>query len=281
MLLLALAVSFGLAARAQGRVPGGADTVAVQSGGLQLHALLWRPAGRGPFPAVLFNHGSGHATGVDAAGRHDQRHPDLLGPVFARHGYVFLYLYRRGDGLSRGQGEPSGDRMDGELAANGQEARNQLQLRLLEGDELNDARAGLAYLKALPEVDPRRVAVAGVSFGGSLTVLVAERDSALRAAVVFAATGYSWERSPPLRARLLAAVDRTAVPVFFLHAANDYSILPGKALGAEMARLGKPHRVKIYPAVGRTADEGHDFVDLRVTTWEPDVFAFLDPRMRH
>jgi hypothetical protein len=52
-----------------------------------------------------------------------------------------------------------------------------------------------------------------------------------------------------------------------IHAANDYSIEPGKALGTEMARLGKPHRVKIYPPVGRTADEGHDFVHLGVATW--------------
>jgi hypothetical protein len=56
--------------------------------------------------------------------------------------------------------------------------------------------------------------------------------------------------------------------------------LRSRILGAEMARLGKLHRVKIYPPVGRTADEGHDFVDLRVATWEPDVFAFLNERMR-
>jgi carboxymethylenebutenolidase len=154
-----------------------------------------------------------------------------------------------------------------------------LQLQLLEGDE-KDAVAGLAFLRSLPEVDPRRVAVAGVSFGGSLSLLVAERDSTLRAAVVFAAAGYSWERSPPLRARLLAAVGRIKAPVFLIHAANDYSVEPGTLLGAEMARLGKPHRTKIYPPVGRTADEGHDFVDLGVATWEPDVFAFLDEHVR-
>jgi len=40
------------------------DTIVVRSGELRLSGLLWRPEGRGPFPAVLFNHGSGHATGV-------------------------------------------------------------------------------------------------------------------------------------------------------------------------------------------------------------------------
>jgi dienelactone hydrolase len=274
--LLWTVLAAALAVSAESQVPGGADTVVIQSGALTLRGLLWRPHGRGPFPAVLFNHGSGHATGADASGRHDQRHPDILGPVFAKHGYVLLYLFRRGDGLSRGQGVPAGDRMDSAFVAHGQDARNELQLRLLETDELSDALAGLAFLRTRPEVDPRRVAVCGVSFGGSLTVLVAERDSALRAVVVFAAAGYSWDRSPPLRARLTAAVGRIAVPAFFIHAANDYSVASGQALDAERARLGKPHRVKIYPPLGRTADEGHDFVDLGVAMWEPDVFAFLD-----
>ncbi len=278
VLLLALAFDSGLAGRAEGQVSGGPDTVVVESGALKLRALLWRPQRRGPFSAVLFNHGSGHARDT-ASGRRGQRHPEVLGPVFARHGYVFLYLFRRGDGLSAGQGIPSGDLMDRELAANGQEGRNQIQVQLLETDEMSDALAGLTFLRTLPEVDPRRVAVAGHSFGGSLTLLVAERDSSLRAAVVFAGAGYSWERSPPLRARLLDAVGRTAVPVCLIHAANDYSVAPGKALGAEMARLGKPHRVKIYPPIGRTPDIGHDFVHLAVPTWEPDVFAFLDEHL--
>jgi len=30
------------------------------NGPITLHALLWRPPGRGPFPAILLNHGSGN-----------------------------------------------------------------------------------------------------------------------------------------------------------------------------------------------------------------------------
>jgi len=78
----------------------------------------------------------------------------------------------------------------------------------------------------------------------------------------------------------MAAVGGTAAPIFFIHAANDYSIAPAQALSAEMERLGKSHRVKIYPPVGRTAGEGHDFVYLDVKAWEADVFAFLRRQMR-
>ncbi len=63
------------------------------------------------------------------------------------------------------------------------------------------------------------------------------------------------------------------MPLFFIHAGNDYSTDSSKSLDAELARLGKPHRLKIYPPVGLTADDGHDFPLNSVAKWEPDVFA--------
>ena len=251
-------------------------TVTVPSGTLKLKAIFWCPQGRGPFPAVLFNHGSGHASGFDSTGRPDQRHPELLAPVFVRPGYALLYLFRRGDGLSRGQGTPAGDVMDKESEAKGQEGRNRIQLRLMETDETNDVQAGLVFLRSLPEVDLNRIAVVGQSFGASLTILAAERDSSLKAAVAFSAGGYSWDRSPLLRTRLLAAVANTSVPILLIHAANDYSVTPGESLSDELTRLKKPHQLKIYPATGQTPDDGHDFIHREVGTWESDVFRFLD-----
>ena len=274
VLLFALVMVFALAARAEDHAPGGPDTVVVRSGALKLHALLWHPAGHGPFPAVLFNHGSGNTPENQAA------QAATVGPVFAKHGYVLLFVYRRGSGPSAGQGTSALDLMDRELATHGRQGRNELQLELLETDQLSDALAGLAFLRALPEVDTHRVAVAGHSFGASLTLLIAERDSALRAAIAFSGSTGSWEQSPQLRARLLSAVDHTTIPIFFIQAENDYSIAPANALSAEMDRLGKPHRVKIYPPVGQTADDGHAFVFLRVGAWEPDVFDFLHEHMR-
>jgi carboxymethylenebutenolidase len=282
-ILLALPLATSFAARADAQLSRGPDTVLVQSGSLELRALRWRPDGRGPFPAVLFNHGSWPGSDTPSGRRPDVRifaQAAALGPVFAKHGYVFLFLFRRGAGLSVGQGTHGADLMAKELAANGQEALNRLQMQLLETDELNDAHAGLAFLRALPEVDSRRVAVAGHSFGGSLTLLLAERDSALAAALDFAVAAGSWASSPQLRARLLKAVGRMTVPVFFIHTENDYSVAPGKALAAEMARRGKAHRIKIYPAFGATTFEGHNIVHLSVATWEPNVFTFLDEQLR-
>jgi len=263
-----------LAARAEEHVLDRPETVVVESGKLKLHALLWHPKGRAPFPAVLFNHGSGNTREKQAA------QAAAIGPVFAKHGYVLLFLYRRGSGLSADQGASAIDLMDRELANHGQDARNKLQLELLQTDQLTDALAGLEFLRSLPEVDKRHIAVAGHSFGASLTLLIAERDSSLRAAIAFSGSTASWDRSPQLRARLIAAVDRTTVPIFFIEAANDYSIAPAKVLSAEMERLGKPHRLDIYPPVGQTADDGHGFVFLKVDMWERDVFDFLQEPMR-
>ena len=111
--LLALVLASALVAEANGQAADGPDTVMVVSGGLTLRALLWRPRGSGPFPAVMFNHGS--------YTNRDSLEPDqsALGPVFAGHGYVFLFLFRRGVGLSADQGTADGDLMASELAAHG------------------------------------------------------------------------------------------------------------------------------------------------------------------
>jgi dipeptidyl aminopeptidase/acylaminoacyl peptidase len=80
--------------------------------------------------------------------------------------------------------------------------------------------------------------------------------------------------------RLLSAVEHIRAPVFFIHAANDYTVAPGRVLDARLQQLGKPHRLKIYPPIGRMPDDGHAFPLLGVSIWEPDVFAFLDEHMR-
>lgn len=261
---------------------GGPSTIVVQSGKLQLRALLWRPDGKGPFPAILFCHGDGRVPyrSPEATMAAFLQQLDILGPAFAKHGYVLLLLFRRGQGLSADQGESSGDLLKSERNNKGDDAANRLQVRLLETQQLDDARAGLSSLRKLPAVDPHRIGLIGHSFGGSLSLLLAEHDKSLRAVVDFAGAAKSWERSSYLRERLLSAVRRLKTPVFFVHAENDYSTIPGKALDGEMERLGKPHRLKVFQPCGQTEDEGHNFVFLCLPAWEADVFAFLDEHMR-
>jgi len=256
------------------------QVVEISSGKAHLRAILWKPAGRGPFPAVLFNHGSGRTREeLQRLGPYEKQ-SELLGPVFARHGYMCLFLFRRGVGLSAEQGESVIDSMNRELGARGQAGRDAVQLELLETRELHDAQAALAYLRARPQVDSTRIALVGHSFGGSLTMLMAEREPAIRALIIFSAAGYSWDRSPDLRKRLIASLPHIRAPVFFIHAANDFSLNSGKAMDRRLAELGKPHRLKIYPPVGATAEDGHAFALIGIRIWESDVFAFLDRWMK-
>ena len=86
--LAALILASTFALSAEGKVSGGPKIVAVHNGSITLHALLWRPPGRGPFPAVMLNHGSGRTReDLERLGPYE-RQADALGPVFARHGYV-------------------------------------------------------------------------------------------------------------------------------------------------------------------------------------------------
>jgi len=242
-----------------------ASVVSVKSGSLKLRAQVWRPKGRGPFPAVLFCTGSGQPPSLDSLGR-----------LFAEHGYVFFALYRSGQSLSSGQGEEVGAIVTRERTKNGDDAANRLQRNLLEGEQLDQERTALAVLRSLPGVDSRRIAIVGHSFGGSLSLLLAAEDQQIPAVVSFGGAAGSWVRSSNLRESLTSAVRKLTTPVFFVYAENDYSTEPAKVLDAEIAGQGKPHLLKIYPAFGETQSEGHSIIYLSMRTWERDVFDFLD-----
>jgi dienelactone hydrolase len=257
------------------------ETVIVPSGKLRLKAFLWKPIGQGPFPAVLFCHGSGGADAAHTAGLPITEAAERLAPLFLKHGYAFFYLFRRGQGLSADQGLFMQDILQCEEATKGKEARQHLQFVLATTDHLDDVLAGLSFLKAAPAIDAKRIAIAGHSFGGQLTLLAAERDNTVRATVTFAAAANSWERSSELRDRLLAAAAKATVPIMLVQAANDYSTAPSCALANELEHLHKPHLLKIYPPVGKTSEDAHNFLYFAISHWEDDVFKFLDEHVKH
>jgi len=256
------------------------ETVVVPSGKLRLKAFLWKPNGPGPFPTVLFNHGSGGADADHTAGLPMTEAAEKLAPLFLKHGYAFLYLFRRGQGLSADQGPFMQDSLRQEEEAKGKEARQHLQFLLAKTDHLDDVLAALLFLKTAPAIDAKRIAMVGHSFGGQLTLLAVEQDNTVRAAVTFAAAAGSWERSPELRERLQAATEKTTAPIMLIQAANDYSIAPSQELADELRRLHKSYVLKIYPPVGHSSDDGHNFLYLGIPQWEHDVFEFLDEHLK-
>lgn len=134
------------------------DTVIVRSGRLRLHPLLWRPRGDGPFPAILHMHGT--------SGRRFDRDPDAMGPRSGVMATCCCSCFVGARGLSADQGDNITELLTPRQADSGAAAFNRLQLHLLETDHLDDAVAGLAYLRSLGFVDRQRIGVVGHSFGG-------------------------------------------------------------------------------------------------------------------
>jgi carboxymethylenebutenolidase len=115
LLLLSLAsLSFG-----QSGQPGTAEIVQFPSEQLHLKGYLWKPSGPGPFPAVLFRHGSGGPDAMQTSGMPMKEAAETLAPVFVKHGYAFFYPCRRGHGLSADQGKFIQESLKDEEAAKG------------------------------------------------------------------------------------------------------------------------------------------------------------------
>jgi carboxymethylenebutenolidase len=241
---------------------GQPEDVTFPSGKLVLHGFLYRPEGSGPFPAILYNHGSEQKVG---------RKP-MLGRFFSSQGYVFFVPHRRGHGSSPNDSyieSLRAERRSGAIA--------------LHETHLEDQLAALVYLKQLPEVDNTRIAVAGCSYGGIQTVLAveanAEQKLGLRAAIDFAGGAMSW-RSLVLRDRMVRAVRKTDIPILFIQAENDYDLGPSRTLAGELEQLGKPHKLMIFPPYGNTHKEGHGGFCFRATdVWGSAVTEFLDASM--
>ncbi len=242
--------------------PSSTTSVSIASGPFELKATLARPVGEGPFRAIVYNHGSAAAPSYK-----EQRE---IGEFFQRHGIITLFPYRRGSSGSEGV---HWEKRVEHVPANGRFAAI---VRAIEEDN-DDVIASIEWLRKLPDVDPRRVAVAGCSFGGIQALLTAERTKSAYAAIDFAGASMSWANSQELQDRLKAAAAHAQVPVFLLQAENDFNTTPTRELARVMAHVGKPHRVKIYPPHGLTPQEGHHgFCFSGTKEWGDDVLAFLD-----
>jgi carboxymethylenebutenolidase len=245
-----------------------AETVTFPSGQIALHGVVYKPEGAGPFPAVIYNHGS-------APGMMSEQAFAALGPVFASHGWVFFGPYRRGQGLSASAGPYIGDQIEAADKAGGESAAAATMVRLLETDHLDDQFAALAWLRKQSFVQPNRIAVAGNSFGGIETVLGVERGGYC-AGIDSAGGAQSWAQAPALQSVMIRAVRNAKAPIFFFQAANDFDLSPSKKLSAEMNDVHKTYKLKIYPTYGDSPQDGHSSGYFGSYVWAEDVFAFLN-----
>ena len=239
-----------------------------KNGPLVLEGFLFKPAGAGPFPTVVWNHGSEQNPGAG-------KQFDGIADMFVPHGYVVFAPVRRGHDESEGayiaatRGRVAGP--------HGQQAGDTLAARLLPTEQLSDQLAGVSYLKALPFVDTTRMVVAGCSFGGIMALLAAEGHHGFKASLPMSPAAENWDHNTPLRARLIAGVADIRIPVFLIQPPRDASLGPARDLGAEFTRLKKDYRGKIWPDTLSAREAGHCFGGPPGDhVWAGEAVAFFD-----
>jgi dienelactone hydrolase len=246
--------------------------VQFESDGKTLQGWLYKPEGpglNGPFPAVIWNHGS-----------EAEAHPsDALAKTYGDNGFVTFYPVRRFH-------KPSthGDTIMDFIDKAKDHAQKWIELNELENRDVFNA---LEWLKKQPFVDPQRIIVSGCSFGGVQTLLAAEKGGGFSAALAFGPGAISWhDGTGPIPDRLKQAVKHRKLPMFILQAKNDFSLGPTNVLGPLLDDSKLLHKVKQYPIFGTRepgmSDDdwhhvGHGGFAMRGgDIWGRDVFAFIE-----
>jgi dienelactone hydrolase len=150
-LVAALALIGAVFTFSSGAARAGAETVTFPGAGVTLSAVLYRPAGNGPFPAVVALHGCGGPN--DRGGALGARHADWAERLVAA-GFMVLFPDSFG---SRGAGSQCSTR------------ERAIRPRL---ERAGDVLAAKAFLQSRSDVKAAAVSLIGWSHGGS-TVLYA------------------------------------------------------------------------------------------------------------
>lgn len=182
--------------------------------------------GGGPFPAVVLVHGGGGQAFSEWA-----RH-------WAKRGYVAISMDTAGCGpgkvrLKDGGPDQSGESKFREFTV--EDAREMWTYHAV-----SDVVLAHSLIRSLPEVDPERTALTGISWGGYLTCITAGVDSRFNAAVPVYGCGFLGDNSvwadkaiaaltPESRRLWLELFDpgryvgRTECPILFLNGTNDFA----------------------------------------------------------
>ena len=246
--------------------------IPARNGNYTIAAKVLRPDGKGPYGAIVLNHGAP----VSAEERRLES-PDLLlstASVFARRGYAVVMPLRRGFGAT-----------GGEFAEDAGSCRNP-DYRRGETAAAEDVMAAYEYARTLPYVDGSRMILAGQSAGGvaSLFAAGAREPQGLVAVLAFAAgRGGNPGRNPgvPCAVEPLARVfdelgKAVKVPVLFHYAENDHFFNPNtsRLWYERFTAGGAKAEYVLQPAFGR---DGHYIFsdDSGVKLWLPAVERFL------
>lgn len=214
--------------------------------GVQFHNQLFLPPDLRPGerrPAVIFTHGGprrqmllGYNYG------HFYHMAYAVNQYFANKGYVVLSVnYRGGIGYGREF------RMAPDMGRRG-------------SSEYQDLKAAGEYLRERADVDPDRIGLWGLSYGGIMTAQGLARDSDLFAAGVDIAGVHFWGDLDPTstawRASSAPLVEQWTSPVLLVHGDDDRNVSFSQTVG--LVQLLREHDVPFELIV--FPDEVHSFL---------------------
>lgn len=139
------------------------ETLTLAVGDEVVPATYVRPAGPGPYPAVLYAHAHGGEWAIGMREMMEGRSsiPEPLGPAFVAAGLAALCVEMPCFGARATPGE-------------NERAKTALYYgRTLFGQMLGELGAGLAFLTAQPEIDGGRIASFGLSMGATHSFWIA------------------------------------------------------------------------------------------------------------
>jgi dienelactone hydrolase len=250
---------------------GNAEAVSFPSSNTTIHGLLYKPAGNGPFPTVVYY---GNFPG-DPSDPSDLPSTPVSFPVepvsfetvavqFTSQGWAFFALYRRAPrGMTRG--ESRSDALED-------------QIEWYKTSAHDDRAAALAWLQRQSFVRPHQISVMGNARGGIEAVLEARNDSYC-AVVDAGGAAFFWDYQP-MQQLLLDAVKSSRAPILFIQATNDLTLESSQVLYDAMLSVGKSPALHFYPAFGASPADAHSFLWQEPQIWSEDVVGFLNTSCR-
>ena len=246
------------------------QVAAPDGSGRQLQVRVLRPAGEGPFPIAVINHGSPES----GSERTEMQVPTfrVLSEWLLARGYLVALPLRRGYGVVGGRWDESYGRCERPdyVAAGLETAR--------------DIEAVIAALSNRPFVRKGKTVVFGQSAGGWGSLALASRNPPDVIAYVNFAGGRGGHRNgqphsncaPEELVRAAAQFGRSArQPTLWLYAENDSYFAPGLARQMQQAfvQAGGRANLHLLPPVG---EDGHRLISVAgAALWGPAVEKFL------
>ncbi|MBA4163448.1 MAG: hypothetical protein C0510_02265 [Erythrobacter sp.] len=245
----------------------------LQEGGepVKLELVVHSPDGPGPFPLVLFNHGStGSGDRPELFGR--SYVAEAAAAFFTARGYVVVFPQRRGRGRSGGAYD-EGFTLDRSRYSCDPESAGPAVERALD-----DIGAALAAARQLPEVSAGPALLAGHSRGGLLSLLHAARDPRGIGAVINFSGGWLGTACPDYAETnrgLFRQAGNWHGPSLFLYAGNDpfYPLKTSRSNHATFRDAGGQGR--FFRAALPKGINGHQLVD-HPGAWISVVDTFLN-----